>query len=263
VENKGLPTSVDTIIVNFRTKELTLAAVNSAIEEPETGKVIVVENNSDDYSYEWLDEHLPDRAELVMSEENLGFGGGNNLGLEHATADHIFLLNSDATLDTGSLAPLIARLEDPTVGIVAPAIYVPPDRHLQPDVLGNFPTPSKILTRKTNTDLENLEPDWVSGCAMLLRRQEMLDLGGFDENLFMYLEDVDLCKRYREKGQRIVREMTAGVVHLGGASVTSTKQQKEQFRKSTDYYLGKHGASGLSRATVRAAQSIYAKLRGL
>lgn len=257
------PQFVDTIIVNFRTPELTLEAVNSVLDEPETNQVIVVENGSGDDSAKLLKTRLPDKTKLVVSEKNLGFGGGNNLGLQHATADYIFLLNSDATVDQGSLEPLVARLHDNTIGIVAPAIYVPPDRHLQPDVLGHFPTPSRILTRKTNTTLENLEPDWVSGCAMLLRREEMLDLGGFDENLFMYLEDVDLCKRYRNKGQRIVREQTAGVVHLGGASATSNSQQKAQFRKSTDYYLTKHGFSTLSRATVRTAQAIYAKLRGL
>lgn len=254
---------VDTIIVNFRTKELTLDAVRSVVDEPETREVIVVENGSGDDSADWLRQHLPLGSKLVVSEKNLGFGGGNNLGLESATADYVFLLNSDATLDPGGLAPLVARMEDSTVGIVAPAIYVPPDREMQKDVLGRFPTPSRILARKTNDSLDNLEPDWVTGCAMLLRRQEMLDLGGFDPNLFMYLEDVDLCKRYRDAGMRVVREISSGVLHLGGASAFSSQTQKAQFRSSTDYYLTKHGFSAGARATVRAVRAIYARLRGL
>lgn len=258
-----MPGNVDTIIVNFRTKELTLDAARSVAGEPETGAVIVVENGSGDDSAAWLSSRLPDNAKLVVSEKNLGFGGGNNLGVRNSSAEYIFLLNSDAFIESGALSRLVSRLSDQTVGAVAPAIYLPGGQELQTDVVGLFPTPSRILTRQTNCPIDTSEPDWVSGAAMMLRRSQFVELGGFDEELFMYLEDVDLCKRLRDRGLRVVREPSAKVIHLGGASRSSTKSQKEQFRSSTDYYLSKHGFNAASRATVRAVRAIYARLRGL
>jgi N-acetylglucosaminyl-diphospho-decaprenol L-rhamnosyltransferase len=252
---------VDVVIVNFRTKELTLDAALSALAEPETNKVIVVENGSGDDSAAWLKANLTDpNTQILVSEKNLGFGGGNNLGVRGATAEFVFLLNSDATVLPGALALLAEKLKDPTIGIVAPAILMP-NQELQPNVYGLFPTPARILSRKAANSPETNQPDWISGAAMMLRRQEFLDIGGFDENLFMYMEDVDLCKRYSDKGLRIEREPSAKIVHLGGASATTSKSQKEQFRKSTDYYLEKHGFSPASRATVRAVRSMVSRLR--
>jgi N-acetylglucosaminyl-diphospho-decaprenol L-rhamnosyltransferase len=255
---------VDTIIVNFRTKELTLDAALSVIDEPETSAVLVVENGSGDDSAAWLTEKLAGtKANVLISKQNLGFGGGNNLGIRAATSEYVFLLNSDATIQPGALGLLLKKMADPAVGIAAPAIYLPGGEEMQRDVLGYFPTPARILSRNTDCPIDTLEPDWVSGAAMLLRRVEVLELGGFDEQLFMYLEDVDLCRRYRDRSLRAVRELSAKVVHLGGGSKASSKSQKEQFRRSTDYYLEKHGFSGASRATVRAVRAVYARLRGL
>lgn len=255
--------SVDTVIVNFRTKELTLDAVKSVLDEPQTKSVIVVENGSEDDSAAWLAENLKDsRIKLLVSEKNLGFGGGNDLGAGSASAEFVFFLNSDATLEPGGLALMVERLNDPTVGVVGSAIYLP-SGELQPNVFGLFPTPSRILSRRAASSSDSPEPDWVSGAAMMVRRAEFLDLKGFDERLFMYMEDVDLCKRYRDRGLRVVREPSAKVVHLGGGSKASSKAQKEQFRRSTDYYLEKHGFSASSRAAVKAVRALYGKVRGL
>jgi GT2 family glycosyltransferase len=233
------------------------------LDEPETSSVIFVENGSGDDSAAFLTEQLEGtKARVIVSEKNLGFGGGNNLGIRAATADYVFLLNSDAFIQPGALGPLVKRLADPTVGIVAPAIYLPDGKELQPDALGIFPTPVRILGGKTKEVLQSLEPDWVTGAAMMMRREDLLALGGFDEKLFMYLEDVDLCKRYRDKGLRIVRELSSKVVHLGGGSKASSQAQKAQFRSSTDYYLKKHGFSATSRATVRAVRAAYSLIRG-
>jgi GT2 family glycosyltransferase len=79
----------------------------------------------------------------------------------------------------------------------------------------------------------------------------------------MYMEDVDLCKRIRDRGMSVVREMRSKVIHLGGASKASSREQKAQFRASTDYYLEKHGFNASSRAAVKAVRSVYARFRGL
>ncbi len=254
---------VDTIIVNFRTKELTLGAVRSVVDEPETHQVIVVENGSEDDSADWLtDELRGTKAEVLVSTKNLGFGGGNNLGARAATSEFLFFLNSDATLRPGGLGKLPPRLSNPAVGVVGAGIDLPSGEP-QPNVHGVFPTPARILSRAAAKSIGTGEPDWVSGAAMMVRRKDFLDLGGFDENLFMYLEDVDLCKRYADRGLKVVRETEATIVHVGGASAQTSKSQKEQFRRSTDYYLKKHGFDVASRAAVRVARALYSRVSGL
>jgi N-acetylglucosaminyl-diphospho-decaprenol L-rhamnosyltransferase len=257
--------SVDTIIVNFRTKELTLDAARSVLSEPETSSVIVVDNGSGDGSREWLRAQLidSDKANLIDAEENLGFGGGNNLGVRAASAEYVFLLNSDATLEPGGLAPLVRALENPSVGVVAPAVVLANGYQFQLDAQGIFPTPGAILSRRAAMQVDSLEPDWVTGAAMMMRRTEFLDLGGFDEELFMYLEDVDLCKRYRDRGLVVARELSSKVIHLGGGSKESSKAQKEQFARSTDYYLKKHGFGPASRTAVKVLRAAYRLLRGV
>jgi N-acetylglucosaminyl-diphospho-decaprenol L-rhamnosyltransferase len=252
--------SVDTVIVNFRTKELTLDAVNSVILEPETNSVIVIDNASGDDAVEWLQAELAgSKARILASDKNLGFGGGNNVGVREATAEYVFLLNSDAYIKPGALGALIRCLEDPTVGVAGPIIYLP-DGSTQTDAMGIFPTPWAILTGETKLVCESLAPDWVTGAAMMVRRAEFLELGGFDEEFFMYLEDVDLCKRYRDRGQTVRRQTAFEVVHLGGGSKLSSAAQKAQFHRSTDHYLRKHGFGAFSRALVRVGRRVHSWL---
>lgn len=250
---------VDVIIVNFRTKELTADAVRSVLQESELRRVIVTENSSGDDSGDYLlREFANDPVDILISEENLGFGGGNNLAAEKSEAEYLFFLNSDATLAPGGLAKLVARLEsEPGIGIVAPAIYLADGKTVQDDALGQFPTPLSLILRKTRRVEKSLEPDWVSGVAFAVRRDEYLRLGGFSEELFMYYEDIDLCFRYRKAGFAIVRELSASVNHLGGASKQSTVKQKTQYFQSQDTYLERAGFSFLSRLLVKIARYPY------
>lgn len=253
---------VDTIIVNFRTPDLTVEAANSVLDDPLTNSVIVVENASGDDSLQRLQSELADeRVQIVETSENKGFGAGNNLGLKHASAEFVFLLNSDATISPGGLRAMVDAFKLPGVGIAAPYVFEP-GMKLQERNYGLFPTPKLLLTGHYGSWSPGTPAEWVSGVAMMLRRETMVDLGGFDEDIFMYMEDVDLCKRVVDAGLSIVRIPEAHVTHLGGASSSSSSIQKEQFRKSADYYLAKHGFSSISRSAVKMARSLRAKLKG-
>lgn len=256
--------SVDTIIVNFRTPDLTLKAVESVLHDPLTRSVIVVENGSGDNSAQILASKLTSpKIKLIISEKNLGFGGGNNLGAASATSKFIFLLNSDAYLSHGGLAPLVEAIK-PQVGIAAPFVFQPRDgaQVLQDRNFGLFPTPARLLTGKLQSWTPETAAEWVSGVAFMMRRSDFLGLGGFDERIFMYLEDVDLCKRIVDQGKQIVRVAHTEVVHLGGSSAVSSATQKRQFRESTDYYLQKHGFGAAGRQAVKTVRAVRAKLRG-
>ncbi|HZH97823.1 MAG TPA: glycosyltransferase family 2 protein, partial [Fimbriimonadaceae bacterium] len=245
---------VSVLIVNFRTKELTADAVQSALAEPECHEVVVVDNASGDESVAFLEERFrsENRVKVVASGENRGFGAGNNLAAAESSGRYLFLLNSDALCLPGCLAQLRERLEsDSSIGLVAPSVYLPGQKSLQPDVSGWFPTVPRLLTRSVKRAPDPEEPEWVGGAALLARRSEFLDLGGFDEDLFMYLEDVLLCWHYRKRGFRIVREPAAGIIHLGGASMKSDWDRKARYYAAQDQYLRKTGASSLGIFAVR------------
>lgn len=250
--------SVAVLIVNFRTPDLTIDAIRSALAEPEATEVIVVENGSGDDSYERISLAFEGelRVTVIQSLENLGFGRGNNLAAEHATAEFLFLLNSDATTQPDCLMLLLARWDDlKNPGILAPAIRNASDNSLQVDTFGVMPTAGRLLTRATKrNDLAWLEPDWVSGCAMLIKRIDFEAVGGFDEDVFMYYEDVLLCRAIRGLGKSIHRCVEAAVTHLGGASASGSLTQKKQYYAAQDVMLKKLGEPAVMRLLVKLAR---------
>lgn len=251
---------VAVVIVNFRTKELTADAVRSVLGDPLVSEVAVVDNGSGDGSAEHL---RAAGVRVVESKENLGFGRGVNLGVEATTAPFLFLLNSDAVARPGAIAALRRVLDDPTVGVVAPVVYQADGRTLQADAHGPLPAPRALL-RTTGGGADDLEPGWVSGVAMMLRREDFTALGGFDPDFTMYLEDVDLCRRLRDAGRRVVREPAASVVHRGGRSAAGGLARADQFHRSKAVYLRKAGAGPLplaGAAVVRAARLGVERLR--
>lgn len=246
--------SVSTIIVNFRTPELTIAAAQSVLAEPETLEVVIVENGSGGNDLDVLRSAFTGvtKVKIVPSESNLGFGGGNNLGVREASGSLVFLLNSDATLNPGGLVPLVLALEaNPAVGVVAPKVYVGDGKTLQGDAYGEFPTPGRILSRSTKSPPETLTPEWLTACAILLRKADFESVGGFDPSLFMYMEDVLLCWNLARQGKTCLRVLESSVVHLGGASSKSTPQKKKMYYASQEVYLRKTGAGWAARLVIR------------
>lgn len=237
---------VAVVIVNYRTTQLTLATARSVLSEPEVAEVVIVDNASGDGSVEFLDRELSSGdppVALVQSEQNLGFSHGCELGVGRSTAPLLFFLNSDALLAPRSVGALrSALLDDAGLGAVAPLVYGPDGTTLQVDSHGVFPSLRSTVLRTNRRPPESLEPDWVSGVAMMLRRSDHEDVGGFDTSFTMYLEDVDLCRRLRAAGKRVRRVPAASVRHLGGASRRSSAEQRAHYRSSRRLYWEKAGA---------------------
>lgn len=256
------------VVVNFRTASLTAKAVGSVLDQPEVHEVVVVDNGSGDGSPHLIRSHLAGtRARLVESGTNLGFGRGVNLGASHCTAPLLFFLNSDATVSDGSLGLLRASLLcDDTIGVVAPALYRADGQELQPGAHGVFPDLRSIVLRTNHRPPETVWPDWVSGAAMLLRRVEFETLGGFDPDLAMYLEDVDLCRRIRATGQRVHRLLSASVFHVLGQSWHDGSEQVGWALRSRMVYARKAGLAWpdrLAMRTLSSAHSVRRQWRGM
>jgi GT2 family glycosyltransferase len=254
--------TVTAIVVNYRTAALTIDAVESALREPEVSGACIVDNASGADDVAMLRGYAGGRPVVVIAnDDNEGFGRAVNRAAATGTTDHLLLLNSDAIVAAGSVGALVEVLgAEPEVGIVAPSVRVPGGA-LQVDAFGAFPSLRHALLRTNRRHRPADEPDWVSGVAMLVRRLQFLGLGGFDEEFFMYLEDVDLCRRYRAAGAHIRRVPSSTVTHLGGASRDSTRAQEAQYRRSLDRYLAKAGRTAVERRVVLAGAAGLSRLR--
>ena len=251
------------VIVNYRTKDLTLAAARSALAQPDVEELVIVDNASGDDSAAFLRDALAAAAAkvtVVESSANGGFARGANLGAHHALAPLLLFLNSDAQLQDGALSCLVDRLlESETTAIVAPAAYGP-DGEPQRDAFGRFPKLS--IVRGGAPESDSRLPDWVSALAMVVRREDFSAIGGFDSDYEMYMEDVDLCRRFRLQGRVVRREPAAAVRHLGGGSWSSSVEQRIRFQASKITYFRKAGATSWQLAylhAVKAARVLLAR----
>jgi GT2 family glycosyltransferase len=248
--------------------ELTGCLDSIALDAPEGARVVVVDNASPDDSATVAASHVLS-PRIVISEKNLGFGGGCNLGVADSTADALFFLNPDARLRPGVSAFLPGALDaDRSLGVVAPRVIDPTGESrassagAEPTVrstIGHFlalarlPGMGRFFTSVFVVDGSlPVRPDWVSGAAMLVRKSAFDQIGGFDERIFMYMEDVDLCRRLREQGWGVGYEPEAVVEHVMGHS-QSTDQPVRWYNAYHTYVSVNHGSMHARAASSAAA----------
>ena len=216
------------------------------------GEVVVVDNASSDGSARMVRESFPD-CRLLALEDNLGFGAANNLAAESARGDALLLLNSDAWLEDGTLPRLAAALAaDPRLALAAPELRYPDGRPQfawapETGVLGE--AVQMLRNRFESRPWAHREPPrwlrpllgpgWYSAACVLLRRTAFEAVGGFDEAIFLYFEDVDLCRRLRRAGWQLATVPGAVAYHVKGGSRPSGRGEIE-YRRAQLYYYRKH-----------------------
>ncbi|MGC9358694.1 MAG: glycosyltransferase family 2 protein [Anaerolineae bacterium] len=242
---------VVTIVLNWNRREDTLECLRSLehLTYPKYG-VIVVDNGSTDGSVEAVQEAFPS-VQLLTNAENLGFAGGNNVGIRHALdgeADYVFLLNNDTVVDAALLDEVVATAEtDPQIGLVGPKIYY----YDQPDRLWYAGAREQWLRRIPATvGLDELdqgrydqvrETAFIYGTAMLIRRQVLEDIGLFDERFFAYHEDADFCMRARQAGYRCVYNPRGVIWHKVSAATRDAPHVQDYLRaKGRILFFVKH-----------------------
>jgi hypothetical protein len=212
-------------------------------------EVIVVDNGSTDHSAAMVRERYP-WAELIENGENLLFAEGNNVGIRRALergAQAVLLLNNDTEVDPGFAAQLLCALDDPLTGIAGPRIYY----HDDPgriwyggggfDILG-VPRHRDIRRPEGRARAGPGETAWVTGCALLARREVFEQVGLLDPSYHIYCEDVDLCLRAARAGWRIRYEPSARVWHKVSSSSGGgmTPLKLENRLASTALLLRRH-----------------------
>lgn len=236
------------IIVSYNTKDLLDHCLKSIYANTKNIEVIVVDNNSIDGSVEMAEKKYP-QVLIVKNKLNLGFGKANNLGAGIASGDIILFLNSDTLIKKETISKLLKFFEDNiNIGVAAPKIILP-THQIQPYSYGSDPTVWSVILekfKKPKNKIKTKRVDWVTGAALAIRREIFLALGGFDENIFMYFEDNDLCLRVRKYGFEVWVCSDAEIIHFGGMSKTTSDRQKKIYFASQDYFFKKHyGLVGL------------------
>ncbi|MHC4516053.1 MAG: glycosyltransferase family 2 protein [Planctomycetota bacterium] len=229
--------TLSVVVLSWNTKDLTLACLRSlhAGEPRHPTEVLVIDNASTDGSADAIAEQFP-QARLARNDTNRGYAAANNQGASLARGRFLCLLNSDTEVPSGALDALVDfLLEHGDYGAVAPRLSNQ-DGSVQracmrfpglltalcyDTFLGRFWPGSIVERRYEMADFDHLESrdvDQPPGAAFLMNRQEFLDLGGLDETLFLFFNDVDLCQRLWRQGRRIRYLADVDVVHHRGAS---------------------------------------------
>lgn len=200
----------------------------------------IVVNNNPGQKIDSLKKKYHD-VDFLKTKENIGFTGGNNLGIKKALkngADFVFLLNNDTLLSENLLTELLKiAKDDKQVGILAPKIYFAPGHEFHHDRYqekergkvfwyagGLFDWQNIIASHRGVDEVDHeqydkiISTDFASGCGMLIRKEVFEKVGFFDERYFLYLEDVDLCQRAKLAGFKILYIPRAVLWHLNAGS---------------------------------------------
>jgi len=281
------------VLVSWNGAEDTLATLAS-LEGARAGldvRPIVVDNGSTDGSAARLRRERPD-VELIETGENLGFAGGNEVGIRRALADPevgwVLLLNTDVAVDPGFLSPLLAACADPEVAAAGPKIFYfdPPDRL--------WAAGGRLRVRETVTEEwgrgERDGPRWdeardvtyLTTCCLLVPRDALERVGPLDPAYFINVDDADWCRRALDAGYRLRYAPESRVWHKVAASTDGSYTPFKTFHtgRSNAVWVRRHGGPWTAAAFVAAnlaalaaaflreaprgnARAVWAKARGV
>ena len=289
--------TVSVIVVSFNTRELLRECIQSILAEVSwlprglTAEVLIVDNASSDLSPEMVEREfiaLSFPVKLIRSKINLGFAGANNLAMEKARGRYLVLLNSDAFFHSGALRVAIEHMDADATAGVGGARLVGPKGEWQPSARA-FPTLwhvfvvlSGLASRYPKSRVfgafdrtwasadSAAEVDWVPGAFSIMRREALVKTGLFDPQFFLYCEEVDLCRRIKAHGFRILYWPDVVVTHIGGESsrqLTTLKFSDSEAQvvlwrmRATLLYFRKH--HGFRAWGIRALEDAMHRLRWL
>lgn len=246
------------IILNYNVRcflELCVLSVQNAIQNIEA-EIIVIDNNSPDDSCEMMKQRFPN-VKLIENKENSGFPKGNNIGVAIAQGEYICILNPDTVVAEDTFTKVLAfAKKQKDIGIVGVKLI---------DGIGNFlpeskrgiPTPFVAFTKITGlykifpktfgkyyaqhlSENETGKAEILVGAFMLMKRELYNEIGGFDENCFMYSDDIDLSYSALKKGKTNYYFHETFVIHYKGESTVKDGIYMKRFREAMNFFYKKH-----------------------
>ncbi len=254
------------IIVNYNVKEFLQNLIHSIHKAAQNlqYEIIVVDNASSDGSVEFISEKFPN-VQLISNDKNFGFGKANNQGLKIARGKYILLINPDSIVSEDTFSKMISFFEShPSVGLAGCKI-LNPDGTFEPGCRRSFPGPwtsfckltglsslfphSKLFARYNLTykdENKSYEVDAISGSFMMMKKEVYAKVGGFDEDFFMYGEDLDLCYRIQKAGYEIYYVHETQIIHYKGESTKrSSIDETKFFYQAMHLFVKKHLSSSI------------------
>ena len=207
---------VSVIFVNYKTKDLTINAINSVIEKTKgiSYEIFVVDNASNDGSIEAIEKEFPN-INIIKNKVNGGFGYANNLAIKEAVGKYVFCLNTDTLLYNNAIKIMYDFMEQNSdVGVCGGSLL---DENLNYTAqLCKFPRLFNftIIDKQNDSDSKPIPVDWVCGADIFIRRKILYDTGLFDDEFFMYREEIDLCKRIKNLKYQIYLVPESKIIHF-------------------------------------------------
>ena len=248
---------ISIISVNYNELEVTCEMIGSVRRNSYPNvEIIVVDNASKKNPEAYLKKHYPE-VKFIRSEKNLGFAGGNNLGIQASTGDFLFFLNNDAELTDGALETLLeVFVKFPRAGVASPKIcYYIARPSSEPDVIqyvgathvNSFTARNSILG-EGQKDLgqyqEIKKTAYAHGAAMMVPGKVVEEVGSLPEEFFLYYEELDWCEQIRQAGFDIYVEPNAKVYHKESYSVNKVSALKTYYLNRNRILFMKRNRSG-------------------
>lgn len=265
---------VAVVILNYNLQELVIKSVNSVLKSSYKDIQVIVVDNSEDNLLEKKISQISSEIIYVDSGGNLGYTGGNNLGIKKALelgAGYVFILNPDAFVEQFTIERLIEGLEKHGASIVGPKIFFDGSKKIW-FAGGKFDS-SNVLGSHIGVDLmdskefsEDKLVDFVTGAAILIKKEVFLKIGFFDERYFLYYEDLDFCYRAKMAGFKIYFIASALAYHKNAQSTGLGSSIQDYYitrnrmlfalkflSKRTQFALLREGLRNLSKKSRRLA----------
>ncbi|MBO9637598.1 MAG: glycosyltransferase family 2 protein [Siphonobacter aquaeclarae] len=245
---------VSIVTINYNQPEITRQFLDAcrSLTYPDL-EIIVVDNASRERLSDLIDIRAYPNAKIVRSETNLGFTGGNNLGMEHASGAYYFIVNNDTEPQGNLIETLLEPFaKDPSIGVTCPKIKF----FDQPDTVQYAGYNPMNLYTGTATPVGLYEKDgpqfdtpgfthFAHGCAMLVKKEVVEKVGRFAERFFLYYEELDWSQRILDGGFKIWYQPSALILHKESVSVGPNNPLKTYYlTRNRILYMRRHGSAG-------------------
>jgi GT2 family glycosyltransferase len=252
---------ISVIIVNYNGLKYLKECFDSLYDKLQNTsfEIIVIDNNSSDGSCSFIKNHYP-KVVLIESKENLGFAKGNNEAVKIAQGDYLLLINND-TIVMDDLLPVLTILKsDIKIGVVGIKMLNANKKYIPS--AGTFPNIFNMFLMKKLLEINSefksgnflkkkYEVDWLGGAFLMLTKAIYQEINGFNEDYFMYVEDVDFCKKIADKEYKRIYIPDYSYVHFVGFN----SKKNPMLVKGYNIYLKKH-LKGANKIIAIAALKI-------
>ena len=226
------------VILNYNGEKLLRQFLPSVIQYSSEAEIIVADNNSSDRSISFLQQTFP-QIRIIQLDKNYGFCGGYNRALKEVVADYYVLLNSDIEVTSEWLGPMASILDhDPTIAAVQPKVLSYHNKNKFEhagaaggfiDVLG-YPFCRGRIFDYVEEDHgqynDQREVFWATGACLMIRAEAFKKFGGFDEDFFAHMEEIDLCWKLQRTGQKVFYCGKSTIYHVGAGTLSYRNPRK-------------------------------------